>query len=961
MTRVFALRTFLWIFVCVDSISGQESRCCTKVTGSCRYACEKLSLASAASDSEYREQRLLDVHNFCSHLLVSFWQCINQTLDEISKGEGWSGRACCGLPQSERCQQACITASGRKDLAHSCRQSDELAFFTCLDKQQMGDECCATAKSDDCKVACRTIFRSELAPNRNAKTALLHACSEGSPRTLSCVNNFTRSAPVPNPVKFLHCCDQATNAECHDTCRRILQESSTDQEIIDSLQEGGCGPPLLHEKIWQCFLQGGETAQSVESSLIDRMGMDSAKLHCCSNARTANCRKLCLKTFSNEWTESWEEFSVQCLSQFSEDSLLHCIDEVEEPCELGCDGLSYCTNFNNRPTELFRSCSVQADDAARNDVALWTSKGVLTLPGLQIPIRNISHCSPLTWKAVACTLQIKPCHRTSHTNRICRQDCFNLLSQCMDWTRMPADTSAASICSRLSPDNPNTPCVSLEPYLEPSDQPYSPPSDQVTQPCKGDPCNIGQVCAVNRYCQPLRSCQPYSCSDGCKLGEVSQHIVPVGSYVRIPISSGNRGCLKICQCLDGGSRDLDNHLKIENCQPMPCFPLEDCWIGSNRQEHGSSFYIECNFCSCYAGEMTCTKKQCDMGLRDVAFTSLPCNCPPHHVPVCGRNGRTYPSACLAKCSGLNDSDFEFGSCEEKDPCTGNPCDEGEACIPAKRVCLSLLHSPCPQHQCVNVRDACNTQESNPVCDTDGHQHPNTCYLVRYGKTLAYHGPCLSGCRRTGVVCGIDGNTYSSECAAVARNVLVDYPGPCLAVGLIDTQAKQQCSSPVICPPLASPGCLGVTPPGACCPVCAGAIRVLYSQKQVDRALYALKSTQAIRALTLQAVLRALDRHVTVAECTVRGHLTVELDILVLVVPVRPAPSLLQLQACVSEAEKLSNLVRLASPKLVSELSVGTLTAARVVHNVVVSGGKALWPTPSLALTPALFLLLRCWS
>ncbi|KAG8279611.1 hypothetical protein J6590_100929, partial [Homalodisca vitripennis] len=892
---------------------------------------------------------------------VSFWQCINQTLDEISKGEGWSGRACCGLPQSERCQQACITASGRKDLAHSCRQSDELAFFTCLDKQQMGDECCATAKSDDCKVACRTIFRSELAPNRNAKTALLHACSEGSPRTLSCVNNFTRSAPVPNPVKFLHCCDQATNAECHDTCRRILQESSTDQEIIDSLQEGGCGPPLLHEKIWQCFLQGGETAQSVESSLIDRMGMDSAKLHCCSNARTANCRKLCLKTFSNEWTESWEEFSVQCLSQFSEDSLLHCIDEVEEPCELGCDGLSYCTNFNNRPTELFRSCSVQADDAARNDVALWTSKGVLTLPGLQIPIRNISHCSPLTWKAVACTLQIKPCHRTSHTNRICRQDCFNLLSQCMDWTRMPADTSAASICSRLSPDNPNTPCVSLEPYLEPSDQPYSPPSDQVTQPCKGDPCNIGQVCAVNRYCQPLRSCQPYSCSDGCKLGEVSQHIVPVGSYVRIPISSGNRGCLKICQCLDGGSRDLDNHLKIENCQPMPCFPLEDCWIGSNRQEHGSSFYIECNFCSCYAGEMTCTKKQCDMGLRDVAFTSLPCNCPPHHVPVCGRNGRTYPSACLAKCSGLNDSDFEFGSCEEKDPCTGNPCDEGEACIPAKRVCLSLLHSPCPQHQCVNVRDACNTQESNPVCDTDGHQHPNTCYLVRYGKTLAYHGPCLSGCRRTGVVCGIDGNTYSSECAAVARNVLVDYPGPCLAVGLIDTQAKQQCSSPVICPPLASPGCLGVTPPGACCPVCAGAIRVLYSQKQVDRALYALKSTQAIRALTLQAVLRALDRHVTVAECTVRGHLTVELDILVLVVPVRPAPSLLQLQACVSEAEKLSNLVRLASPKLVSELSVGTLTAARVVHNVVVSGGKALWPTPSLALTPALFLLLRCWS
>lgn len=93
---------------------------------------------------------------------------------------------------------------------------------------------------------------------------------------------------------------------------------------------------------------------------------------------------------------------------------------MEEPCELGCDGLSYCTNFNNRPTELFRSCSSQADDAARYDVALWQQQGFLSLPGLQLPVLNISRCSPQTWKAVACTLQIKPCHRHSHANRICR-------------------------------------------------------------------------------------------------------------------------------------------------------------------------------------------------------------------------------------------------------------------------------------------------------------------------------------------------------------------------------------------------------------------------------------------------------------------------------------------------------------------------------------------------------------
>ena len=70
-------------------------------------------------------------------------------------------------------------------------------------------------------------------------------------------------------------------------------------------------------------------------------------------------------------------------------------------------------------------------------------------------------------------------------------------------------------------------------------------------------------------------------------------------------------------------------------------------------EHGAWFYMECNLCSCYAGEITCSKRQCDN--PSVAtmhalqpFGSLPCNCPAHHVPVCGRNGNTYPSSCLAQ-------------------------------------------------------------------------------------------------------------------------------------------------------------------------------------------------------------------------------------------------------------------------------------------------------------------------
>jgi len=85
-------------------------------------------------------------------------------------------------------------------------------------------------------------------------------------------------------------------------------------------------------------------------------------------------------------------------------------DLVDEPCELGCDGLSFCTNFNNRPTELYRSCTPQADEAARSEVTLWQNQNIIALPGLTLPLKPDEKCSNI-WKAVACTLQVKPCSR----------------------------------------------------------------------------------------------------------------------------------------------------------------------------------------------------------------------------------------------------------------------------------------------------------------------------------------------------------------------------------------------------------------------------------------------------------------------------------------------------------------------------------------------------------------------
>lgn len=94
---------------------------------------------------------------------------------------------------------------------------------------------------------------------------------------------------------------------------------------------------------------------------------------------------------------------------------------VEEPCDLGCEGLNYCTVFNNRPTELFRSCSPQTDDAAHYDVTLWRRQGTINLFDYELPLKNITKCMPHNWKAVACILQIRPCTREAHVNKICRQ------------------------------------------------------------------------------------------------------------------------------------------------------------------------------------------------------------------------------------------------------------------------------------------------------------------------------------------------------------------------------------------------------------------------------------------------------------------------------------------------------------------------------------------------------------
>lgn len=240
-----------------------------------------------------------------------------------------------------------------------------------------------------------------------------------------------------------------------------------------------------------------------------------------------------------------------------------------------------------------------------------------------------------------------------------------------------------------------------------------------------------------------------------------------------------------------------------------------------------------------------------------------------------------------------------------------------------------MHKPCTQYQCINGTTQCSYLSHDPVCDTENTEHANSCLLAHSNKKLAYRGSCITNCKYQGEVCGFNGKTYISECAAQADYAIVDYIGACVTVGLIADHKAVQCGN-IECTPLARENCLGMTPPGACCPICGGMLRIIYSKKQIDRALYALQA-KSTHALTLRALLKALERHVQVAQCALSGYLTVELDIFVVVKSTEAHPSDLQLEACVREAEKLASLINRRSPRVASELSLSSLIYANVVH------------------------------
>ncbi|CAG5895722.1 unnamed protein product [Menidia menidia] len=926
-------------------LRAQDPSCCQHAVQrpTCKEACDQLATIKSESHLKHLLQRL---PSYCSESMNELWMCINSTLPGVSKkSDGWVGLGCCELAISSECRRECKQASSKNDITKVCKKVTENSLYSCITKNEMGSSCCSFAgRHTTCRDYCEAIFRTDSTPTESQIKAVKEYCQSHSHKVVDCVNNFTMSYPPRSPIDSLYCCDRAEAAKCQIACRKILRTMSTEHEIMDGLIRECGSQPLPQDPMWQCFLGSANPPSPPEEVPPLPTKIDGAKLHCCSKANTSLCRDMCQKISTHWGSQTWQDFDQLCEYNPVEAELINCLSDVREPCQLGCKELSYCSNFNNRPTELFRSCNVQSDQGAMNDIKLW-SNGTIKMPFMNIPVLDIRKCLPDMWKAVACALQIKPCHSKSRGSAICKSDCVYILTQCGDRKRFHEGQTPERICELLSPIDDPERCIPLQRYLLPSSLGNA-IIEEVIHPCNPNPCPSNHLCQVNRKgCLDKLNCLPYLCVPGCKLGEASEFLVQQDSRIQVPAHAAPPGCYEVCGCGASG--------RLENCVEMPCVDTsKPCIVEGQRRNHGTSFRTDCHTCSCFAGETVCSSRRCSASHYAEEdhqhFTGPPCNCPDHFIPVCAQNGRTYPSGCVARCMGFKDNQFVFGQCRLSNPCTNKTCPRNQRCIPKHRVCLSNS-SDCPQYECVGRPAACDRNRLEPVCDAEGLTHLSLCHLQQAGKTLAYTGQCQEACRKPQRVCGHNGETYSTVCEAFSDRVAVDYEGSCRTVGsLTDTGPELACSS-VSCPKIPTPGCHPITPPGACCPICASMLQILWSHKQMNT----FSKLNKNRPVTTRSVLQILRLHVSVPQCDVFGYLSIDHQLVVLIVPVDHQPTPLQIEACSKEAEKIDALINYASPTLVSHVPLSAFLSSDIRTAFIRSAGAPLAPP----LAPGLVLLL----
>jgi reversion-inducing cysteine-rich kazal motif protein len=421
--------------------------------------------------------------------LTSFCPEVQQCVEQVSKNRHWQGRACCVNAVMRRCADGCQISSSSKMLTEHCRKSDEFALYSCIETLERKSNCCSFAKTYGCMQVCQQMMFNKTI-NVNSLEDELHAnCRDNNEDVVNCVYDNVNVLSAHQQEKFKGCCGFAHDKTCLDGCRSILNGGELTDNKVELLEQK-CGTVNLKVEIWKCFLAN----ESKNSNTNMQVG-DLARLSCCiEKAHSTRCRKICISVFTYADMNSLDVFYKECLGNYTEISLSQCIEEIESPVELGCDGLSFCSNFNHHPRELFRSCNRFSDTAAKNEYDQWVKKSSLMLFGQEILINHSDSCLSLL-HTFACSLHLKPSTRSHHYSQICHEDCAEIISTCNHNIEI-------KICSNLPQ---NVSCIALRDFSNASE------SDdvEIKMPCKEHQCN-----ATTEICEVDRVNNKYFCSKG---------------------------------------------------------------------------------------------------------------------------------------------------------------------------------------------------------------------------------------------------------------------------------------------------------------------------------------------------------------------------------------------------------------------------------------------------------------
>lgn len=382
----------------------------------------------------------------------------------------------------KRCADGCQISSSSKMLSEYCRKSDEFALYSCIDTLERKSQCCSYAKSHGCMQVCQQMMFNKTIDVNSLEEELHMNCRNNNEDVVNCVYDNVNIVTT-HQQKFKTCCGFAHDKSCLEACKTILNgDELTDNKI--ELLEQKCGSVNLNVEIWKCFL-ANESKNSNNNNNVMPVG-DLAKLNCCiEKAHSTRCRKICISVYTYADMNALDVFYKECLSNFTEISLSQCIEEIESPVELGCEGLTFCTNFNHRSRELFRSCNKFSDIAAKNEFSQWTKKSSLKLFGEEILINHSENCLGLL-QTFACTLHLKPSTKSLHYNQICYEDCLEIISTCNHNIEI-------KICSNLPK---NIPCIHLKDF---SHSNHDDDENEIKMPCNEHQCNTTtEICEVDR-------------------------------------------------------------------------------------------------------------------------------------------------------------------------------------------------------------------------------------------------------------------------------------------------------------------------------------------------------------------------------------------------------------------------------------------------------------------------------